>query len=505
MTGPSVLEIERKFDVEEGTALPRLKDLPGVAGVDKPVVYRLETEYFDTGHLRLSSQQITLRRRTGGKDAGWHLKLHAAPGERREYHEPLGQDADGVPAPLLRLVRVHVRDSALVVVARLSTLRTVHHLRNKGGDVLAEFSDDKVHAETLIPRQSSQHWREWELELIAGSRKLLDAGQDLMAAAGVTPAQHSSKLARALGKNLPDTTQTLAPKPKGPAGDVLLAYLHEQLHALTEQDPLVRLDAEDAVHRMRVATRRMRSALATYGKLLKDTEAVRFLRDELKWLAGVLGEARDAEVMHGRLKEMIANEPEELVLGPVARRVDIELGADYQQAHDRVLEALDSQRYFHLVETLGSFLAAPGLTKQGTQPARKVIPKLVRRDIKRLRSAVQEAKNHPAGTGDHPALHEARKDGKRLRYATEAASPVAPKRASRLADAAHGVQKLLGDHQDSLVTRSVLRRLGAESFVQGENGFSYGRLHALEEAVALEAERRFHCEWKNFPSVSLAK
>ena len=236
-----------------------------------------------------------------------------------------------------------------------------------------------------------------------------------MAGAGVAPAQHSSKLARALGENVPDRSQALSPKPKGPAGEVLLAYLNEQVHALTEQDPLVRLDAEDAVHRMRVATRRMRSALATYGKLLKDTEAVRFLRDELKWLAGVLGEARDAEVMHDRLKEMIAKEPEELVMGPVARRVDIELGADYQQAHDRALEALDSQRYFHLVEKLGSFLAAPVLTTEGTEPARNVIPKLFKRDIKRLRSAVQEAKNHPAGTGDHPALHEARKDGKRLR------------------------------------------------------------------------------------------
>ena len=251
MLGPSVLEIERKYDVEDGIALPRLRDLPGVAGVDKPVVYRLKAEYFDTRDLRLASQQITLRRRTGGSDPGWHLKLPAVPGERHEYHEPLGQDADGVPAPLLRLVRVHVGDSALVVFARLNTLRTVHHLRNKEGVILAEFSDDKVHAETLIPRQSNQHWREWELELIAGSRKLLDAAQDLMAGAGVAPARHSSKLARALGDNLPDLSPTPSPKPKGPAGDVLLAYLTEQFHALTEQDPLVRLDAKDAVHRMR--------------------------------------------------------------------------------------------------------------------------------------------------------------------------------------------------------------------------------------------------------------
>lgn len=70
-------------------------------------------------------------------------------------------------------------------------------------------------------------------------------------------------------------------------------------------------------------------------------------------------------------------------------------------------------------------------------------------------------------------------------------------------DAAHAVTKVLGDHQDSLVTRTVLRRLGGEAFLQGENGFSYGRLHALEEAAALETESRFHHDWKHFPSVTL--
>ncbi|MET3923548.1 CHAD domain-containing protein [Arthrobacter sp. UYEF20] len=267
----------------------------------------------------------------------------------------------------------------------------------------------------------------------------------------------------------------------------------------------MRLDAQDAVHRMRVATRRMRSALATYRKLLDDADSVRSLRDELKWLAGVLGEARDAEVMHDQLKDMISREPVELIMGPVTRRIDIELGADYQQAHAKVLAALDDQRYFRLLDTLESMLAAPPLAQLALRPAHKVVPQLIKRDIKRLRSAVRDAKHHPAGSGDHPALHEARKDGKRLRYAAEAAAPINPHKAARLADAAHGVQKILGDHQDSVVTRELLRRLGAESFLQGENGFSYGRLHALEQSAALDAEARFHRAWKKFPSASLTK
>lgn len=505
MSPTSVVEAERKYDVDDAAAVPRLEDLPGVAMVDKPVKNKLKAEYFDTPDLRLASRKITLRRRTGGGDAGWHLKLPADNGGRREHHEPLGKEGEDVPKTLQRLVRVHVRDSELGVVARLTTSRTIHRLRNKTGDVLADFTDDRVHAEILSPERSSQQWREWELELVHGSRKLLDAGQKLMATTTAQPSRHASKLAHALGTRVPKTLEHRGPSRTGPAGAVLLAYLGEQVHALIEQDPEVRLDTHDAVHKMRVATRRMRSALATYGKLLKDKDTVRFVRDELKWLAGVLGEARDAEVMHKRLKDMLSNEPSDLVMGPVERRVDIELGGDYKKAHKRVLKELDGKRYFQLVEKLESLLAAADLTETGKRAARAVIPALVKKDVKRLRAAVVEARRNPAGTGDQPALHEARKDGKRLRYAAEAAAAVFHKRASQVVDAAHDVQKVLGDHQDSIVTRSVLRRLGSEAFLQGENGFSYGRLHALEETVALETERRFHAGWKKFPSLSLSK
>ena len=501
MSATRVVEIERKFDVEEEAFLPSPQDLPGVARVDRPVEHRLEAEYFDTEDLRLASAQITLRRRTGGEDAGWHLKLPAGPDERTEFRDPLGEQANGVPDFLRGLVRVHTRDRPLVPVARLKTRRVMYRLRDKNNAVLAEFCDDRVQAETLGPKPGTLRWREWEVELVAGSRVLLESVQDRLAGAGVRASAYQSKLARAL--NLDPASTEPAPKRKGPAGDVMLAYLRQQVKDLKDQDPRVRQDAPDAVHKMRVATRRMRSALATYRKLLDDAETVTSLRNELKWLAGVLGQARDAEVMHARLKDMVAEEPGELVMGPVTRRVDLELGGAYQEAHAKALEALDGKRYFRLLDALEAMITAPPLSPLASKPAVKVIPRLVQRDIKRLHTAAREAKRHPAGTGDHPALHEARKDGKRLRYAAEAAAPVNPKQAARLADAAHSVQKILGDHQDSVVTRELLRRLGAEAFTLGENGFSYGRLHALEQSAALEAETRFHRQWKKFPAISL--
>ena len=88
----------------------------------------------------------------------------------------------------------------------------------------------------------------------------------------------------------------------------MLAYVWEQVRELKAQDPLVRLDAHDAVHKMRVATRRCARRWRPTGNCLRP-RLRELLRDELKWLAGVLGEARDAEVMHARLKDMLAEEP----------------------------------------------------------------------------------------------------------------------------------------------------------------------------------------------------
>ena len=319
--------------------------------------------------------------------------------------------------------------------------------------------------------------------------------QDRLAVAGVRPSAYQSKLARAL--NLDPNSTEPAPKRKGPAGEVILAYLRQQVQDLKDQDPRVRQDAHDAVHKMRVATRRMRSALATYRKLLNDAESVGFLRNELKWLAGVLGQARDAEVVHARLKDMVAEEPGELVMGPVTRRVDLELGGAYQEAHAKALEALDGRRYFRLLDLLEAMIADPPLAPLASKPAVKVMPRLIQRDIKRLRTAAREARRHPAGASDHPALHEARKDGKRLRYAADAAAPVKPQRPHDWPTQPTASRKSSETIRDSVVTRELLRD-SAPSVRPGRERVTTDTARAGRSA-ALEAEARFHREWKNPP------
>ncbi len=149
--------------------------------------------------------------------------------------------------------------------------------------------------------------------------------------------------------------------PDSPASAVLLAHLTEQVRAMTSREQQARLDEPDGVHKMRVATRRLRSALATFRPLL-DRAVTDPLRDELKWIAGELGGARDAEVLRMRLLDELAAEPDELVLGPIASLIEVELRADHRKAHDELVVALDSERYRLLVEQLEALIADPPFT-----------------------------------------------------------------------------------------------------------------------------------------------
>jgi CHAD domain-containing protein len=279
---------------------------------------------------------------------------------------------------------------------------------------------------------------------------------------------------------------------------MLRAYVNEQVQALQEQDPQVRDRVPDAVHQMRVATRRLRSALATQRRLL-EPEPAAALRAELRWLAGVLGEVRDTEVMQERLLELLATEPPELVMGPVARRINEELSAAYSDHYRTLLETMDQERYFRLLDSLDEFRKDPPLTAKADKKP-KSASAAIGKDGKRLRKAVKAARSNRGTPHGDESLHEARKAAKRLRYAAEAAAAVDAKQAGQLEQAAHSIQKVLGRHQDSVVAREVLCRLAGEAFLQGENAFSYGRLHALEQNLAAETETDFYDSWTTFPA-----
>ena len=277
----------------------------------------------------------------------------------------------------------------MIPVARLKTRRTTQRLFASDGTALADFSDDRVDSQTLLEPQAHAAWREWEIELIDGPRRLLKGADALLAATGHHPSALPSKLARGLGGQYPAGRQTgtRAGARQGPASAVLLSYLSQQVEALKKHDPGVRENAPDAVHQLRVAARRIRSALATFRKLA-DPDVTRSLRSELQWLAGTVGEARDNEVMQARLLDLIGAEPPDLLLGPVARQIEEHFEAAAHSARAKGLAALKSARYFRLLDSLDAFLADPPLTETAGKDALQTVGRLVSKERKRLKKEV---------------------------------------------------------------------------------------------------------------------
>ena len=498
-------EIESKFDVAAGVAVPELSGLPGVASVDPPIEHDLEAVYFDTPELTLAHARITLRRRTGGADAGWHLKLPVSADERIEVHAPLGADDEAVPGELAAAVRSRVRGASLAPVAVLHTRRTVRLLRDAGGSALAEVADDAV--TSRAPGAGEVHldsWREWEVELVAGDRGLLTAAAVLLSAAGGASSRWPSKLARALGDRLVATPEPESGEP-GSAGALLGGFLRSRRDAVLARDPQVRRHEPDSVHQLRVATRQLRSALTTFAPLFSgegegEGERRVALRDELGWIAGLLGVARDAEVSRARLAELVADEPPELVVGPVARRLDDDRAAASESGVAEVLAAMDSQRYFRLLDALDVFVDDPPFTALALGKAATVLPARVRRDANRLARAVRTARKAAPGPVRADLLHEARKAAKRARYSGELVTPAVGRPAMRFARAAEKLADLLGRHHDTVVLREVLVRVSVVAATNGESTFTYGRLHALEQAHAEQIDEQLPLLWEQVSS-----
>ena len=273
------------------------------------------------------------------------------------------------------------------------------------------------------------------------------------------------------------------------AAEVVRAHLADHVARLRKQEARVRAGEASAVHKMRIAARRLRAALTTCRPVIAaDTDA---LRDELRWLGHALSGARDAQVLRERLRHLLSTQPPELVIGPVDVLVDDELSAAEQRGRAQVLEVLAEPRYLRLLDDLDALPRDLPLTQEADEPAYDVLPRLVRRDAKRLRRAVRDARSAEAGEAHDVALHEARKKATRLRYAGELASRALGKPAKKLASAAEQVQQVLGEHQDTVMSRRFLREHGARMHLAGTNTFTLGRLHAIEEARAAAAVDEF--------------
>jgi len=480
-----MLEREVKLAVPPAFALPDLEDLAAAVETSPVDERRLETVYYDTPDLRLARWGANLRIRQG---EGWTLKLPSTSEglalTRRELEFP--GDASRPPDAAVALVIAYVRRATLVPEASLSTLRRRVQLKNREGTLLAEVVDDDVSVIQGLRVQS--RFREVEVELKDQSaERLLDPILARLRGAGAADEDQASKLVRALGARATAVPEVdpLALTSASTAGELVRHSIAVSVASLMRHDPGVRLgdDLED-VHRARVATRRLRSQLRTFRTLL-DTEWANALREDLRWLGGGLGSVRDRQVMAQRVRTRTGALAEDDA--PTVADLAAELQAESEEARARLVLDMRTDRYIELIERLVEASRAPALTPEAQQRAAVVIPPLARRDWKQLRKGIAGLPDQP----DDPALHRIRILAKRVRYAAEAAEPIAGKIATRSADAAAALQDVLGDHQDSVTAQQWLREAG-----KGPRAFVAGELTALERETAAHDRATWHNVWK---------
>jgi CHAD domain-containing protein len=503
--GKIVRETERKYESVGSLDDELVADVAEAAGCVPPAApeeFALSAVYYDTADLRLLRSRLTLRRRRGGSDEGWHLKLPAGTDDRDEVRLPLGRDRTP-PSRLVALSRAAHRDATLQPVVELDTVRREWTLTDPGGHAVATVTDDRVAGRTLGAGRDggtavgtdAREWAEIEVELAEhGTPEVLDRIEETLTRAGVHRSGSASKLGRVLADRLPAPPDRPVPGPGATAGDVVLAYLAQQADAIRATDPQVRRDASEGVHDMRVACRRMRSTLQSFRALL-DRSRTDALVAELRWLAGELGAARDLEVQEERVGAAVAALPPELALGPVAAQATRFFAARRAGAARTATTALGGDRYVALLDAVDALLADPPLTDAASGPADTVLPRLIAKAVRRTGRAYRAAHAHPPGHERDEQIHEMRKAAKRLRYAAEVAVPALGRRAQRLVKGVKGLQELLGEHQDSVVARGLLRELGAAAAAEGANGFSFGWLVRDEQARAERVEDDLDVAW----------
>lgn len=457
------LERERKWSVDADFRLPDVADLAPDAEVSVDTV-ELVSAYVDTADGDLRAHGIVVRRRDGDDDTGWQVKLPTGDG-RLELHWPL---ADEPPEEMVRALRGVALGGDLVPTATIRTRRDRHTVSSRGA-VLFEIADDHVRAsvgDTLLA------WREIEVELgpdvAAVPRKL----RRRLRAAGAVRSAYPSKLARAVGDR-PSVSRS-------DASAALADYTSRQIDEVMLGDVALRR-GQDPIHDTRVAIRRLRSIIRVFADVLDPAAAD--LEPELKWFAGVLGEVRDPQVQQERFVEALDAIPDELVLGPVRSRIRSDLRGLELPARRAVDDAMASDRYAGIVSTLRGWRdVSPVPADLSTSAVRTLARKASRKADRRMATALE---------GDDPdLLHRARKAAKRARYAAEAITPI-DSSADRTMARHEAVQSILGDHQDTVVAREVLRRLGATAgTAPRENGFTFGLLYAREERLAAECRAR---------------
>jgi CHAD domain-containing protein len=486
------IEREVKLSVWPGYELPDLSGVNNGARVGVSEEQHLDAIYYDTPDLRLLRRGVTLRFRRGEQPGDvWTVKLPAgAPAvglARREVTLPaLG---DSMPEPAADLVRGWALGAPLQPVAHLRTLRRRTTVSD-GDQTLALLDDDEV--SILRGSRVAARFRELEVELVDDAPEaLLRRLARRLEAAGAQPVDQVPKLVRALGPAALAPWELTRPelRKRPSAAEVIQAGLADAAARFIDHHAAVILDEDpEGVHQARVGIRQLRSDLRTFSGLLKS-RTLKSLRSELRWLADELGAVRDLDVLLAHLRSDARG------LGPDdrpgAQELLARLADQRAEAYASLRAAMRSARYAALLEAVAKLVNAPPFaSRDARRPASAVVPKLVRRPLRRLRRHARRLGKHPRDA----ELHRVRILAKRLRYATEVSAPFAGKRARRAARGLKRLQDVLGDHHDACEAVIRLRRLVGEQTPSGV--WATGVLAGLQLARAADCRERFPAAYK---------
>jgi len=499
-----IVEHEAKFEFDADADLPDLGTLlPGTTATDTETA-TLDATYYDVADLRLARWGITVRHRDGEGDARWTVKLPVRDvgtvASRREIDVTGGPAT--VPSEVLRLLAGHLRGEALAPVAGLRSERSRTLLVDAMGRAVAEVDDDRV---TVVsgPRTGAA-FREVEVELSQGGGKgsaggggaterngtsrdkVFRAVEKALNSAGGRPAGREPKLLRAL-EPLNNPEPAVGRIDRGSSvREVIMASIARSTREILRSDPGVRVgdDPED-LHKMRVATRQMRSNLQTFSIAL-DAEWLSSIRQELGWLAGGLGHVRDADVLLERMsKAVIALDERDRTGGEELIAL---LGEDRTRAIDELAVIMGSTRYVELLERLLSAAVDPPTRASGLERAADIAPVLVTERWHELRRAVLRLSRKPSDAD----LHKARIRAKRCRYAAESVAPLSGRPARDFASTMALVQGSLGELHDSHAAQIWLR----DAVKSPSQGITAGLLIAGERAKRRELLDAWEKAWK---------
>jgi CHAD domain-containing protein len=499
---PAELSTEReaKLLAPPGLGLPNLDELvPGTRAVTRPV-RRLDAVYYDTADLRLARSGITVRHRSGESGPAWTVKLpdrgSASDLVRREIR--FEGPPDRVPDPAAELVLASTRTLALQRVARLTTVRRPIEIRDGGGQLLAEVVDDTVSVSQELGQVG--RFREIEVELHingADGQRVLDAALSRLIGAGCDAEAPLPKLVRALGEPATRAPDVVVP-PLPEEATVIDLVRHSTARSVAQiirHDPGARLGGDDEeVHKLRVATRRLRSDLHSFSSLLDETR-IDPLRAELSWLGETIGAVRDTDVLTLRLTSRLASLADGHASG--ADRLMSLLEQEAAVARDAMMSTLREKRYLRLLDALVALAAAPPLLEirnVSRRKSRKVAIKTMEKPWRRVVEAVGALGRDPSDD----KLHHVRVLAKRSRYAAEATAPLLGPDAVRFASAVADLQTVLGDHQDTVVAEEWLLRAAAQAPEVGD---------IVHQLIAVERSRRaaLRAQWPAVWQIAVAK